>query len=231
MSRVGSSAASPPLSRPRFYQNARVRIAAICLLPVLLLALAWWLLNNVLLVPRIPAASAPAADVFTFIAHERGLPRLDPAGRQRVLEAQTRRMHDDEAFRDAFLANYRTAAPPEQSAFRAHVFDALKPLIMRDVRQYHELDGAARAEFVDGRIVEYNRMRALWGSVRIEKAALGGSGSPADLVSLVNTKTSEQEQSQAIAYFQALAARVSEILASAELKREFEERIAAASKP
>jgi hypothetical protein len=163
-----------------------------------------------------------------FIVHEKGLPRLSDPQREAFVEQQVRRLVKDPAFRASFLAEYRTSSPEEQKAFRANLFDAFKPIVMRDLRRYRELDAPARREFLDERIVAYNRMNAFRGEVRISKDAVGGAApSSGEILQLLIDKTTDEERQLGMAYAAALRARVEEILADQELKTKFEARIAA----
>ncbi len=85
-----------------------------------------------------------------------------------------------------------------------------------------------REAYLDERIVAYNRLRLLWGEVRVSKNDLGVSGgSPAEALALVMERTSEEERRVGLEYAQALKTRVEAILADPTLKAEFEARIAA----
>jgi CRISPR/Cas system-associated endonuclease/helicase Cas3 len=77
-------------------------------------------------------------------------------------------------------------------------------------------------------VVEYGRLASFFGQVKINKSAFGNAApKPQELLQLLFSKTTEEERQQGAAYFAAYAQRVSEILADAELVREFEGRIAA----
>jgi hypothetical protein len=212
------------------YRLRRVLIVAACAAPVLVLGGIWLLVTQVLLVPRVPDATTPAAEVVWFIAHEKGLPRLDQRRFEALLEQQLRRLRQDAAFRAAFVAEYSTSSAEEQKAFRFHLFDAFKPVVMGDIRRFHELRGPAREQYVDERIVAYNRMAVLWGDLRDQeiKATIGPTLTKDELFELLLEKTTEEERALGAAYAQAVAARVAEILADAALKQEFEARIRAA---
>lgn len=217
-----------PGSLKTFHSTRRFLIVAACAAPLLVLGGAWWLVSEVLLVPTAPGDDTTADQLFTFIVHEKGLPRLNGKRREQFLEQQIRRLVQEAAYRDRFLACYRTAAPEDHSTFRANLFDAFKPLVMRDIRRFHELRDAEREGFLDGRVVEYGRLASFFGQVKINKSAFGNAApKPQELLQLLFSKTTEEERQQGAAYFAAYAQRVSEILADAELVREFEGRIAA----
>lgn len=215
------------LHADRLYRLRRPLIALACAAPVLLLALVWWLVTDVILVPSIPQATTPPEQVVEFITHPKGLPWLAQARAETFLYEQVRRLLSDASFRDRFLSALRTASPDEQAAFRAHLFDAFKPIFMRDVHRFHELTGEQRRAYLDERIVAYNRMAAYAGRVEIRPDAIHGlAPSQSQLLELLTQRTTEQERQLAAAYQAALQARVLEILADPELKADFEARIA-----
>lgn len=210
------------------YRARRILLGAACAGPVLVLGGVWLLVTQVLMVPAVPDQTTPPDRVAQFIMHEKGLPRLDGQRREAFLEQQIRRLVREEAFRGRFLAEYRTATPEQQAAFGEHLFDAIKPLVMRDVRRFEDLSGPARRDYLDQRIVAYNRMTAFWGEVRIGERDLGaGALTPAEMLRLLLNKTTEEERQAGIVYGQALGARVEEILADPALRQEFEARITA----
>jgi hypothetical protein len=201
-------------------------VALACAAPVLALGAVWLLVTQVLMLPAVPDQSTPADRVAQFIMHPKGLPRLDPGPCEAFLQQQARRLVQDEPFRRRFLAEYRVSSLEEQKAFREHLFDAFKPLVMRDIRTFHELSPPQHRAYLDDRIVAYNRMNSLWGQARIGKSDLGPAApGPDELLGLLLQKTTEQERQMGMAYAAALQARVSQILADPELKQEFETRI------
>lgn len=211
-----------------FYRRRTALLVVACASPVVLLAGIWWLVTQVLLVPAVPGASAPPAEVAAFIMHAKGLPRLDGRRSEAFLEVQLRRLVGEAAFRERFLAEYRTASPAAQKAFRLHLFDAFKPLVLRDVERFEALAGPERQAYLDERIVAYNRLGAFWGDVRIHKDMLGsGALAPEEVVGLLLEKTSEQERQRSAGYARALAARVAQILADPALEADIRARIAA----
>lgn len=215
-------------SARRLYQLRRVMLATTCVAPVIVLGGLWLLVTEVLLVPAVPGPAAAPDTVAQFIVHRKGLPRLERKRREVFLQAQVARLVRDEAFRNRFAAEYRVSSPEDQKAFREHLFDAFKPLVMDDIRRYHELPEPQRQPYLDERIVAYNRLSRLLGSVRIEKSIAGPvADAQQDLLSTLLQKTTEQERQMGLAYGHALAGRVTAILADPELKAEFEARIAA----
>lgn len=210
------------------YWRRRVVLVLACAAPVLVLAGLWLLVTQVLLVPAVPDATTPPDQVVQFIIHEKGLPRLSREKCDAVLKQQISRLVRDEPFRNRFAAEYRVSSPEEQKAFREHVFDAFKPLVMDDIRRFHELPESARQAYLDERIVTYNRLSKLLGSVQIDKNIAGSpADAQADLLTTLLQKTTEEERQMGIAYAQALAVRVAAILADPESKADFEKRIAA----
>lgn len=215
-------------TRSTFYLSSGVRKGAALVAPVLVLGGIWLLVTQVLMVPGVPGPGAAPDEVAQFIMHEKGLPRLSRARTEEFLEAQVRQMVQREGFLDRFMAEYRTASPEQQSAFRSHLFDAFKPVVMADIREHEVLTEAGeRQAFLDERIVAYNRLARFWGNTTISKGMLGpGALSPQETLDFLLNKTTEEERQSGIAYAQALRARVEEILADPELKAEFEARIA-----
>ncbi len=127
----------------------------------------------------------------------------------------------------AFAAALRTSTPAEQQDFHKHVFGAFKPLLMRDVDKWFGLTGAEQADFLDDRIVEYNRMSRIAAGAEIAGLDLG-PGLEVDkleMLSMMNRKTTEAERAAVQKYGLALAARIQQILADPVLTAEFEKRI------
>ncbi len=216
-----------PDSGRTLYPVRRILLGLALVAPVLVLGGVWWLVTQVLMTPAVPDTTTPADRLARFMAHAQGLPRLNVVEFEAFLKEQMPRLARDDAFHKRFLLEIRTSSPEEQEAFREHLLDAFKPLVMRDVRAFHGLAGAARAAFVDDRIVDYNR--TLGGELHVNKGDLFGEHAPgsAELLDWLIKKTTEEERQMGIAYIQVLAARVAEILAEPELKAEFEARIAA----
>jgi len=210
------------------YRVRSLMLVLACVAPVVGLGLVWLLVTQVLLVPSVPGKDTPADAVAQFIMHEQGLPRLDRARAEAVLAEQVQRLVRDARFRERFAAEYRVSSPEEQKAFRENLFAALKPLVMDDIRSYDATPPAQRPALLDERIVKYNRLSKLVGSVQIDKNIAGPAGDvQADFLATLMGTTTEEERRLGLAYGQALAVRVNEILADPVLKADFEARIAA----
>lgn len=195
--------------------------------PLLLLLGLYLLVTLVLLRPGLPGPEAEPEQVVQFIAHKQGLPRLKPPEVERFLEGQIQRLLRDEAYRDGFLREVRTASIEDQEAFRSHLFDAIKPTVMADIRAFHALLPAERLNLLDERIVAYNRLARVAGGAGISKDALGQTApNPQQMLDLLMRKTTDEERQLGLAYLQALQLRVLTILADPDLKAEFEARIA-----
>ncbi len=217
--------------RIRWLRHHRARLVALAVTPVLVLGLLWLLVTQVLMVPAVPDEQTPPADVARFLMHNKGLPRLSTARFETWLDVFVPRLAKDPAFRERFLVEYRTASSEDQSAFREHLFDAFKPLVMRDVDAYFALPEFEQQTYLDERIVEYNRVGRSWGDATISKGMLGGGAlSPTEAMNFLFRKTTAQERETALAYAQALAARIEVILGDPDLTADFEARIAAALK-
>ncbi|MGE0479312.1 MAG: hypothetical protein AB7Q17_02450 [Phycisphaerae bacterium] len=216
-----------PGSTATFYRVRRAAWVLAIAAPLVALGAAWWLLSNVLLAPAIPASDTPAADVVAFLTHDKGLPRLTDAERSALIQQHLRRWSADARYRSEFATAVRRSTTEERAAFRRHVFDAFKPLVLTDVRQYHAA-ADAQQDYLDERIVAYNRMTRALGGAGVDRAALGDAlPSSADLMNLVLARTSEAERSLATAYLTALGRRIEQIVADPTLRQEFEARIAA----
>jgi len=208
------------------YRFRRMLVIAACAAPVIVLGGVWLLVTQVLLAPGLPDGTTPPDRVAQFIMHEKGLPRMGREETAVFLEQQVRRLVEDDAFRDRFLAEYRVSSPEDQKAFREHLFDALKPAVMDDIRRYHELESEEQQAYLDGRIIAYNRMNAFWGDVRIGRADLGTAApEPDELLQMLMQKTTSEERELGLGFAAALQARVVEILADPQLKSEFEVKI------
>ena len=214
-----------------FYRNRRLRMILLAVLPVVVIFGLWWFVSQRLLLPGIPDAHTPADQVAQFLMHPEGLPRLEHQRALAVLETQLRRLAADQAFLNALAAEIRTSPLEEQRALREHIFDVYKPELMRDIRKYHELPAAQRQDFLDERIVYYNRLQSAGSQVHINKEMLWGptAPTPQELLEWLYTKTTEEERQLGMAYARALAARVEQIMADPALKAEFEKRISAAA--
>lgn len=211
----------------RFYPHRRVWLYLACASPVLVLAGIWWLVTEVLLVPRTPDAQTPPDRVFAYIVHEEGLPRLDPPRAQAFFEEQVRRLLADADFRRRFLAEIRTATPDQQKAFRANLFDVFKPMLMDDIRGYHAEPEEGRQTYLDDRIVAYNRLSRALGRDSTAISAELDMLKPTreEALALLLNKTTAEERQLGTAYVAALTARVQEILADPDLEAALRARI------
>lgn len=213
-----------------FYRSRRLLIVAACAAPLLLLGGAWWTIDRFVLTPSRPTSASTAEDFVRFLVDDKGLPKLRQAEREEVIELHLQKWLADESYRTGFASALRRCSNEEREAFKAHTFDAVKPILMRDVRKYHELSGDARRAFVDGRIVEYHRMASILRGARVDKSAFGDSlPSSNEIGQLVLAKTTEEERALGQAFFAALAERQTEIQADEELNAEFLRRIEAAT--
>jgi hypothetical protein len=213
-----------------FYRARQALLILAIVVPLGLLLGGYLLVTQVLLLPGVPDAETPPADVFAFIAHPKGLPRLAPADAEAFVDAWTGRLLADDAARETFLRTFRTASITDQEAFIRHLFLAIKPQIMRDVSQFHELGAVARDKFIDDRIVAYNARAAAAEGIEIDADPFRGLPAldPRRLTEIAMELTTESERNRTLAYGSALEARVNEILANPNLKADFEARIATA---
>lgn len=219
-------------SQRTLYRFRRPLLIMALIAPVVLLGLTWWIVTQVLMAPAVPTVKTPAVDVARFIQHPKGLPRLDTSEFEAFLEIQLARLRDNASFRERFLAELRIMSRDEVEQFNEHLFDAMKPLVMRDVRRFHELDPADRQVYLDDRIIEYNRINAAWGDTRISKGMLGPAAmSPQQTLDLLLRKTTEEERQRALAYGAAIHARVEEILADPQLEKQIRAEIAGGDSP
>lgn len=210
-----------------FQQNRRILIGSALVGPLLLMGAAYWLIGNVLLVPRVPDETTSALDCVAFICHEKGLPRLSASATEAYLLQQTRRFLNDPNFARQFAAALRISTPSELQAYHEHVLGAFKPLFMRDVDKWFALLGDSKSSFLDERIVEYNRMSRM--AARAPAAGIDlGPGLDVDklaLLKILMDKTTEQERDAAAGFLLALKTRIEQILADPALHDEFEKRI------
>ncbi len=215
-----------------FHRQRQALIALSLAAPVLLLAGAWWWVDRFLLAPPVPTDATPAEQCVGFICNAKGLPRLRGDAAERYLQWQARRFVADPHYARRFVAASHTAPPEERQAFREHLFDAFKPLLMRDVRRCESLEGPRRDAFIDDRIVEYNRIlrvidRSPVGQeIRQANVAPMSDSEKLAMLQMVLSRTTDEERARAQRYGALLGARIAEILADAELKAEFERRIA-----
>lgn len=213
----------------RLYRRRKTLVVLACVAPVVALGGLYALVTQVLMIPAVPDATTPPDRVAQFVIHEQGLPRLEQSGFESFLKSQLPRLVHDKPFRERFLTEVRTASLDDQKAFRTHLFDAFKVLVLRDADHYFELTGEARAVYLDERIVAYNRMKAFGGDVTIDKGDLFGAAAPSadEMLGLVTGRTTAEERQRGLTYGAALKARIDEILADAALKAAFDGRIRA----
>ncbi|HMQ14553.1 MAG TPA: hypothetical protein PKC49_01140 [Phycisphaerae bacterium] len=223
---VETATRSQPLSA--FGLKRSIVVAALLIGPLAGLGLAWLAIDRLLLAPRVPPVTASADEHVRFMAHPRGLPAL---GRQRAVEflqARARRLAEDEGFRADVVAALNRSPVELRRSFESNLIDVLKPLVMADVERFAALPAAQRRDFIDGRIVAYNRLAGAYQSARLEKSTVAeGLVSRERLLRLLMEKTSERERDAALRFGEAYGARVQEVLADPLLKRDFEQRIAA----
>lgn len=213
-----------------FYRSRRLILIAACAAPLLLLGAAWWSIDRFVLTPPRPTMASTAEQVVRFLVDDKGLPKLRQAEREDVIELHLQKWLADESYRSGFASALRRCSDEEREAFKAHTFDAVKPIIMRDVRRYHELAGEARKAFVDERIVEYHRMASILRGAKVDKSAFGDSlPSSNEVGQLVLAKTTEEERILGQTFFAALAERQTEIQADEALNADFLRRIEAAT--
>ena len=210
-----------------FQRYRRVLIGAALLAPLLLMGAAYLWIDKVLLVPRVPDQTSTALDCVAFICHDKGLPRLDISDSEAFLLQQTQRILSDASFARQFAAALRTSTPAEQQDFHKHIFGAFKPLLMRDVDKWLGLSGSEQADFLDDRIVEYNRMSRMAAGAPVAGVDLGPGVAidKIEMLSMMQRKTTEAERAAVQKYGLALAARIQQILADPVLTAEFEKRI------
>lgn len=209
------------------YRLRRLGLFGLAALPVLGLAGVYWLVTQVVLVPRVPGPDAPGAEVAHFVMHAKGLPRLSPAAQVDALVTQMSRLRTDGAFRDSFLAAVRTAGSDAQRGFRQHLFDAFKVLLVRDAARFEQTPIGARETFLDDRIVFYNRLGMGLQADDFGKVLLAAVAPTRDEgLALLMQRTDEQERELVGQFLGALRSRAEAVLADAQLKAAIEARIA-----
>lgn len=191
--------------------------------PLLAAAGLWWVVDAWVLAPRIPGATSGGEECVSFVAHEKGLVRLSAERQRRFLDEQRARMLRDVEFRRDVLSALRRAAPDTRAALEGNLLDALKPTLLDDVRRYHALTPAERPDFLDERLVEYQRFLGAFSGERAESAGLFDKQR---LTNLILARTSDAERELGAVYVTSLLARQQEIRADADLRRRFELRVA-----
>lgn len=202
-----------------------------CASPLLVLGGAWWAVDSYLLTPLLPSAADPPEAHVRFLSDPRGLPRLRGRRLEQFLDQQTSRLQTDAVFREQLAAALRRSPPETQEAARQHLLEAFKPRVLADIRRYHELSGAERTAYLDGRIVHYTRLVAALragSSEESQRAARALLPDREQLSRLLLSVTSQEERSMGLAFLTAYQARVQQILADPELKRSLENQITAA---
>ncbi len=189
------------------------------------LGLCWWLADALLLTPAVPGPAASPQAVFDFVSSTHGLPRLNADARTAFLESQFRRAVADPAFCEYLAATLRQASADDQAAFRTHLFDALKPLLLADVHAFEAAAAEHRISILDERIVAYNRMAAFLKTAEIRRETGAALGQTHDWLPLLLSRTSPAERDACLRYGQALAGRVQQILAEPQLMQEMQARI------
>jgi hypothetical protein len=201
-----------------------------CVSPLLVLGGAWWAVDTYVLAPPVPSAQDTAEVHARFLAHPKGLPRLRGRRLEQFLDRQSSRLLTDAAFREQLAVALRRSPPESQEAARRHLAAAYKPRVMADVRRFHELGGAARSAYLDDRIVHYMRLASAL------RAGSGEEGQRAmrtllpdreQIAQLLLSATSQEERALGMEFLSAYQARVQQIVADPDLKRQFETRIAA----
>lgn len=201
-------------------------IAAALVAPLLLLGAAWLAVDRLILAPPVPGPEAQAAEVVGFVAHARGLPRLDRQQAVEFLQAQAGRLAREAEFRSAVLAALNRSPAEARAAFEGNLIDVLKPLVMADVYRYKGTPPERQRDFLDDRIVAYNSTAGAYQSAFNKELPTDGLFSRERLMRLLLSKTTEQERNDALVFGQAYGARVEAIVADPTLKRDFEQRIA-----
>jgi hypothetical protein len=195
--------------------------------PLLVLGGAWWLVNRFVLAPRAPGPDATPDEVIQFVANEKGLPRLGPTNGKALLDRLATHMAADAPFRERLVAALRRESLDVQQAFRSNVFQTIKPALLSDIRRYHEIPGEQRGEFLDQRVVEYQRLAGAFRS-----SGAGGSlrdllPDREELLRMLIANTTDEERDLGSAYVTAYLARVQQIRADPQLQEQFNQRVAA----
>jgi hypothetical protein len=196
--------------------------------PLAALGIAWVLVDRLVLTPAVPPIEAPAEAHVEFIAHARGLSRLNGEAAQAFLRGQMRRLADDEAFRLEMVAALNRSSIETRRDFESHILDVVLPPVMEDVRRFTALPSERRRDFIDERIVAYNRLASAYRPDKIDQPLpLAGVLSGDRLMRMLMEKIDQRERDDAVLFASLYRARVDEIVADAALKRQFEQRIAA----
>lgn len=194
--------------------------------PVAVLGGAWWLVNEVLLVPGRPTAASSASACIEYCAHEKGLARLEWRAGYALVLAQVERIAREPEFREEFASALRRLPGEQQAAFKEHVFGVLKPAILECARTLESLEGAARDEYLDERLIEYKRLELLMRSAKSDRSLVGGAMLDAQgLLDVATGKSSVEEQQLALTYLRALTGRYADVQADPQRKAAFLARL------
>ncbi len=217
-----------PLDRLQTLYQARKALLVLALAtPVVVLALVWFVVTQVLMAPAVPDADAPAHRVARFVMHDKGLPRMADDDARRLFHQIVGRLGRDPTYQQAFLAEIHTASPEMQRAFRRHLLSVFKPMLMGDIHDFEACAGDDRQPYLDARIIEYNRIARALGKTGINADAVGVLvPDKTELFEWLLQNTTEAERAAGMAYFTAIRQRVEEILADPALRDEFEQEIA-----
>lgn len=212
---------------PRAISRALL-IACATIVPLVALGLAWLAVERLALTPRQPAAGAAAADYIRFISSPRGLPTL-PAGQQRdFLEAQGQRLLLETAFRDDYAAALRRTPAEAISQYRSHLFAALKPQFMQQIDEFAQLPPDARVDFLDARIIEYERIARAYKAARIDADLLGRFFSDRQqLQSFLLGQTSAEERERGMSFVAAYLTRRQDLKSDPQRWAQIDARVAA----
>lgn len=215
-----------PGSTQTFNRARWLSIAAITIVPIVILGIGWWILDAVVLSPSAPGPGAAAEQCVAFIAHPKGLARLDRGAREEFVDAQFRRLVEQPSFGPELAGALRRSTREEQEGFRNNLFDVFKPRILEDARRLHELPRDQRQAFLDAKLIDFKKSERLLRAVNISKGALGGAMvDEAGALRMIQSKITDEERALGIAYFKAMAERAQEILADPDLKAQFEKTL------
>jgi hypothetical protein len=214
-----------PGSTRTLYATRRLGLALLVLVPLLLGGACLWIVRAVLTPSRI-SASTPAQGCLDYIVSERGLPTLSPPERESVLELLLSRLAREPELAQQMATALRRSTSEEQKAFKANLYDAIKPRIIANARRYRDLPPPQREPFLDEKVVEFKKTEGLLRSIKLDMNALGGGAGDAQAVfNLVTQRTSAEEIAVIKAFLEAAAVRTAQIMADEELRAEFEKKI------
>lgn len=212
-----------------FYRWRRMLLVLGCAAPLLLAIAAWWAVDRYVLTIPSPTESSSAEDTFRYVVNAGGLAKRPRGEREKFFDWHLQRCRDA-AFAQAFSSAYRSATQAERELVITLLWDTFLPRVQQEARRYFELSGKPQAEYLDDCIVRYNQLGAALRATKFAKPESGGADELSLFMKLVN-RVSEEEQALLTRFMERWQARVLEILANPELKRQFEERISAATPP